>query len=470
MPRAPEAGIEADEFRSLNGGYLKDRRSPPDEGSLVWRKLGAAYGRRVGLERLFDSAEAGEVDDTRLEEALIALGVYLHDHHVERLKRITQDQDVVGRVLAEQGERHPDTPQHHLRAGPALDIAIHPNKDSPWPFSRWKEMAEFSEYEYADGCVRFRGMLLRPGDVILANLNLDSNVVFSAPIDPQSGFPHSGLLAILDEGDRRIPVVIETYEKGVRPVPLSVFFNPRFIAYAEVYRHCRMTDDHRAGVSGVAMEIVRRAHGYNFNSMDTDRDYLGCTTLMKVIYEGVGAPPVVPRGGIRHAIVRENMTDLGFVETDVQSPVDFILDTDFECIGVVDNNQLERMWARELVGLHFRRRFESGYRNPGRVPLLYHVNHWAIGHLRRRGILSPLIALAAGFNHLSLPKGPARLMALLGLTEAELTKSVRKLVPLLRSRLDESSAPDFEAMLADPEVVDRLTRTLKVRWLEPRSG
>ena len=71
--------------------------------------------------------------------------------------------------------------------------------------------------------MRYRGVEFTPGDVLLANVNLDGNGVYTTLSDPKSFSSHSAFFAVLKHDGRRFPVVVETYEKGLRPVPLSVF-------------------------------------------------------------------------------------------------------------------------------------------------------------------------------------------------------------------------------------------------------
>ncbi|MGB0318683.1 MAG: hypothetical protein ACPGAD_07570, partial [Pseudomonadales bacterium] len=53
--------------------------------------------------------------------------------------------------------------------------------------------------------------------------------------------------------------VVETYEKGLRAVPLCVFLNDRYISYAEVYRHRELLDGAPAEASALAHDALAEA-------------------------------------------------------------------------------------------------------------------------------------------------------------------------------------------------------------------
>ena len=82
------------------------------------------------------------------------------------------------------------------------------------------------------GCVIGASTFSR-GDVLLANVNLDGNGhlhVVEQRATPRSFSSHSAVFRHPRniDGDR-FPVVIETYEKGVRPVPSECFSRPAFL-------------------------------------------------------------------------------------------------------------------------------------------------------------------------------------------------------------------------------------------------
>ncbi|MDZ7825199.1 MAG: YiiX/YebB-like N1pC/P60 family cysteine hydrolase [Gammaproteobacteria bacterium] len=282
--------------------------------------------------------------------------------------------------------------------------------------------------------------------------------------------PHSAVFVILEgEGDgQRYPAVIETYEKGLRAVPLCVFLNARYISYAEIYRHRGISDADVARVSQVAYAALDVARGYNFDTLDDDRAYVCCTTVARQLYQDLGLPVLEEFGTVEHPGIRANLQrlDYHFLER-FFTPVDFVRSPLFELVGWVDNNQPARLVTRELVEARFRHCFATGTIDPDRMPLMARINHFGIGHMRRRTLLGRLVSRVMGFDHVSLPKGPDRILAIVEPLEAELGRAVRALMPEVEERLAATEVLDLDAWLDDPQLRRRVADLLPLRWLDP---
>ena len=371
-------------------------------------------------------------------------------------------------ILARQGKRCPHTPALHASAGPDLDLKIEVNRDSPWPFERWREQAGFSEYEFVGEGVRYRGLELMPGDLLLPNVNLDGNFVYSAISDPKGFCPHSALFGIFEHEGRRFPTIVETYEKGLRAVPLCVFVNERYISYAEVYRHRDLPTDAYAKVNAWLAGAIDRAKGYNFDTTDTDQTYVCCTSVTQQFYAAMGLEVVGPPGAIRDAGIRQTMTTLDYPWLDAfLTPIDFVLSPLLECVGVIDNGQMTRLVTREFIERRFRHCFSTGRIDPDRMPLHARVIFFGIGQMRRRTLIGRLVSMIMGFDHENLPKGPDRILAIVEPLEAELGGAVRKLMPEVSARLDEVDPDAIEDFLADPTLCARAEALLPMKWIHP---
>jgi len=414
-------------------------------------------------ERLLDDATLDPADRV---QALLDLAVRLKPGQVERLRARTPGGDGVARVLAAQGQR--DASAAHLQdlAGPDLDLKIEVNRDSPWPFARWREQEAFADYRFEADGVRYRGLLLRPGDLILPNVNLDGNFVYSALADPKGFCPHSAVFVILQARGRRWPAVIETYEKGLRVVPLCIFLNSRYIDYAEIYRHRHLDGASVGHVSDVAYAAVDVAQGYNFNTLDDDRAYVCCTQVVRQLYQDLGLPVPDAFGAIVDPGVRDSMARLDYPHLDVFfTPVDFVRSELFNLVGWVDNGRPAKLVARELVEQRFRDRFSRGSLDPARLPLMVRLTHFAIRQVRARTRLAPLICAVTGFDHITLPKGPDRVLAIVEPLEAELGRAVRGILPEVERHLALSDDLDLHAVLAHPGLRSRADALLPMRWM-----
>ena len=455
-----------DEIREANRAYLALPRHEGDARAILARKLETAFWRRATLDRLLRAGESEVAEPDGLAEAILALGLHLGGGDLDRLRRIVGGGEPYGRVLAQQGVRWPRTPEVHDLAGPDVDLKIQANRDSPWPLEKWRKITAFSEYRFEGGAIHYRGLVLWPGDVILANVNLDGNFVYSSLSDPKCVFTHSAVVTVFQEGARRFPAVVETYEKGVRAIPLSIFLNARFLAYGELYRHRGLTLAHGERLAAAAAAMVRDTRGYNCTSWSDDRAYLSCTAVGRFLLEDVGLDGVGPRSAIVHPRVRENLALVGYGHFEpFFTPVDYLLNPYFTLVGVVDNNQFDRLLARELVEQGFRRGFETRRLEPRLLPPEYLVNRFALGQIRARTALGGVISRAVGFTPRNLPKGPDAMMAGIVPAEKQFGKAVRKLLPAVATHVAREGRFSFEETMADPHLQDLRDQALRLRWL-----
>lgn len=440
---------------------------------MLHEKLRGAQRRAARRDALLEAAArevgAGNAPCPRtLVDSLLAIGVRLDDDALARLETLVPEPALRAEVLAAQGRRCPHTPDLHALAGPDLDLEIEVNRDSPWPFERWREDERFAAYHFEDGGVRYRGLHLKPGDLLLPNVNLDGNFVYSALSEPKGFCPHSALFAILEHDGRRYPAVVETYEKGLRAVPLCVFLNERYISYVEVYRHRDFEDDHARRASEILGGAIERARGYNFDTTDADDVYVCCTSVTQQFYAALGLEEVREIGAIRDEGIRANMQALDYPFLDAfLTPIDFVLCAHLDFVGHVDNGQPARLFAREFVERRFRHCFSTGRIDPDRMPLHARLNHFGIRHMRARTMLGRLVSRIMGFDHSNLPKGPDRILAIVEPLEAELGGAVRRMLPEVEARLGELETRDVADFLADPALNARADALLPMRWLRP---
>ena len=468
---APSRPASLEQLSSRNAAYLERPRS--DAWSVLFAKLSTGLWRRRQCRLLLDDAidrkAAGDAVDARaLIDRLLATGVCLDDEALAALEGLVPEAGLRAEILARQGRRCPDSPTLHASAGPDLDLKIEVNRDSPWPFERWREQAGFSEYEFIGEGVRYRGLDLMPGDLLLPNVNLDGNFVYSAISDPKGFCPHSAMFGIFEHDGRRFPTIVETYEKGLRAVPLCVFVNERYISYAEVYRHRDLPTDDYARINGWLADAIARAKGYNFDTTDPDQTYVCCVSVTQQFYEAFGLQVVGPPGAIRDEGIRQTMTSLDYPWLDAfLTPIDFVLSPLLDCVGVIDNGQMARLVTREFVERRFRHCFSTGRIDPDRMPLQSRLIFFGIGQMRRRTLIGRLVSLIMGFDHENLPKGPDRILAIVEPLEAELGAAVRKLMPEVTARLDALEPDAIEDFLADPELCARADALLPMKWIRP---
>lgn len=453
-------------LREVNAAYLGFDRSGAGAEAVLERKFSAAFWRRRFLADLV--AAAGRWSPRRrdgLADALVELRVAIPADVRGRLAALVGDRQAWARVLAAQGERSVDAPGLWLAAGPGVDLKIQANRGSSWSFEKWRRQPVFSEYAFRGDGVIYRGLEFRPGDVLLSNVNLDGNGLYTTLADPKTFCSHSALFAILEHDGRRFPSVLETYEKGVRPVPLNVFLNPRFSAYTEVYRPRGLVPGASARVNAAARQCIDRVEGYNFDTEDPDGTYLSCTSVPRTILAEAGLDWIETKSALAHPRIQANLARLGYEFFRFFAPVDYLLDPGLECVGWVDNHHFPRLLTRELVETRFRELFAERVIEPARFPFMYPFNLWGIGQIRRRTPLGRLISKVEGFDHVSLPKGPDRVLAVITLAEAQLGAAIVKTHPLVEAYLAPLERFDLAAARGDPALMAGVRSNLDLPWL-----
>lgn len=451
--------------KEINQNYREIQRHRMPAEEVVELKLKIIFWRSRLLDALLRHPPAW-INDHREEllETLFALNVYLPSHQ-QNLALGLLGQRALAELLANQGI----TPKGHSDleeiSGPGVSLNIVANRNSSWPFSKWRRNRLFGRYQYEQEGVRYRGVFFRPGDVLLANVNLDGNGVYTSLSDPKSFSSHSAFFAILEADHMRFPVVIETYEKGVRPVPLNVFLGPSFSSYVEIYRHNDYSPRHATSINQAAMDFIQNVRGYNFDSEDPDPTYMSCTAVIRFMHQYARLKPAQSKSKIQHPRIQANLSRLGFTYFDFFAPVDFLLNDCFHCVGYVDNNQIDRLLARELVDREFRQRFIERELDPDKFPFPAKLNRWGIDHIRRQSLVGKIIGAIEGFDNDSLPKGPDHLLAVIKLAEKQIGKAIKATRDALQPVLTDMDALDTAQLLNDSRVRQAFQNSFDLPWL-----
>jgi hypothetical protein len=113
----------------------------------------------------------------------------------------------------------------------------------------------------------------------------------------------------------------------------------------------------------------------------------------------------------------------------------------------------------------FRERFSRGRLDPARLPLTVRLLHFGSRQIRARTLLGTLVSVVTGFDHITLPKGPDRILAIVEPLEAELGRAVRGILPDVERHLAPIDDLDLHAVLANPGLRKRVDALLPMRWL-----
>jgi hypothetical protein len=450
----------------INEAYVKLQRTGQEAQEIVNLKLSTIFWRSRFLERFLTrppSWAAARQEITLL--ILKALHVALSPQQLQIAAKLLEP-PAMAQLMAAQGKSTPGFPGLDRESGPGVELNIVANRGSSTPYEKWRKNELFGRYEFEGDGVRYRGVFYRPGDVLLANVNLDGNGVYTSLSEPRSFSSHSAFFAILEHDGRRLPVVIETFEKGVRPVPISVFLGPKFCSYVEVYRHREYSEQNASRLNQAAAEMIDSVLGYNFDTEDPDPAYVSCTSVGRFLHKAAGLKPADTISRLSHPQIQANLGELGYTWFDLFGPVDFLLNDYFECVGFVDNNQPERLLARELIDQEFLRHFKSCGLDAGQFPFPSKINRWGLGHMRKQTMLGRLFGWFEGFTADTLPKGPDELMAAIKPVEKQMGKIILKTRETVEEVLADTDHLDMAVFNADERILECLQQNFKLPWLQ----
>ncbi len=464
--------------RAISQAYNELDRSQYEALQLVDLKLKVSFWRARVLDEVFNrqphwhaglSADELETEQDVTLQILLCLDLKFTPAQLERAAQLLP-LPLSAQLRAAQGIPTAGFPEHDDIAGPGVELNIVANRGSGTPYEKWREDERLSRYRYEKDGVRYRGILFRPGDILLANVNLDGNGVYTSLSEPRSCSSHSAYFAMLEHAGRKLPVVIETYEKGVRPVPLSVFLGSKFCSYVEVFRHREYGAGHAAAVNQAAAEFIENVRGYNFDCEDQDRNYMSCTSVGRFLHQAAGLCPSPRVSRLDHPRVRRNLGKIGFRYFAYFGPVDFLLSDCLHCVGTVDNNQVNKLVARELIDRQFQRHFANSDIDIRRFPFPYRLNLWGLRQMRRKTLIGRLIGWLEGFNAETLPKGPDDLLALIVLAEKQVGKCIRQVHAAIADVLAGYEQLDMNRFSADARVEHALQQHFNLPWLPQLSS
>jgi hypothetical protein len=458
-----------DWINAINEAYLALRRPGQDAQKIVDLKLRAIFWRSRLLELLLTKPPAWLTGENSAGlDVFVALNVHLSPQQLALAGQLL-DQESMAKLMARQGKATTGYPGLDRESGPGVDLKIVANRGSSMPYEKWRENDLFSRYEYEEEGVRFRGVSFRPGDVLLANVNLDGNGVYTSLSEPRSFSSHAAFFAILEHDGKRFPVAVETYEKGVRPVPLNIFLGPDFCSYIEVYRHGDYRAEHAPEINRAAAGFIDSVRGYNFDAEDSDPTYMACGSVGRFMHRAAGLQAARTISKLSHPRVQSNLATVGYHFFDYFGPVDFLLNECFYCQGVVDNNQVERLLARELIDQEFMRQFSNRDVDSSKFPLMFSLNRWGIGQMRRETLVGKLVCLIEGFTADNLPRGPDDLLAMILIAEKQIGKSIIRTRATIEEVIAEYEDLEMESLKTDPRMVKALQNNLSVPWLQEKA-
>jgi len=372
---------------------------------------GIAENRNAIIERM---RFLQKLDVKLSQESIDLIIKYFGNHHDKELEH-----ELI-KLLALQGQHDAiryvakgrDRSEAIKIAGPSKTMHMVANFSCGEPFSRWSKRIAYKSYFYEGSGVYYRGIYFKPGDIVLSNVNLDGNGVYTAMGTPHNLFYHAAIFGMVNG----VPAVAESYEKGVRLVPLSEFLTPLFSSYIEVIRlnsyeegEAQFATKINNAMSTIEQDVV----GYNFDTEDEDRRYLACTRIPSFVYEKAGYKPFEARSTFSGRM-RENLSAFGFTYGKYLAPLDLLTDPQFHVIGVIDNNHYAKSITRELCERGMRRMFEHRIVSQAKFPLSFKIDAFFASKIQRGTPLGHAIGIFLSHSPKNIPKGNPLTLAAVG--------------------------------------------------------
>ncbi len=285
-----------------------------------------------------------------------------------------------------------------------------------------KAIEGLDQYEFLDPyTVRFRGQVLKSGDLFAADLALPSDGGLGTFLTPRSHFTHGALFVVLEVEGKRFPVVLEMHEKGNRIVPLANFLGEHTY-YAETYRVANPPADWGRKLSDEVQKMMNGERlSYDFQARDVpvggilpaEQMCATCTTLPQIILKRTGVEIPLEKSSVIPGAKR-NLDYLGMTMVDgVTMPTD-VARSGLELVGVFDNRRLKENLSRELTIGHAEATGSAGHgMSHGDLDLLQlPQGHFLMKALELNvaqgrglvGMLAPLVVPAFGFQVTEIPK------------------------------------------------------------------
>lgn len=342
-------------------------------------------------------------------------------------------------------------------AGPSRELSLIANAPSKFTFDKWSQDEEFTKYRFISingkSGVRYRGVDLLPGDVLLCNVNRNGNGVYTFLCEPRSYAYHLGVFAIIDHETGPLPAIIEAYKLGVRAIPLSSFFTPKFNSYVEICRLKNQPTDFGTKINAYAAIIENEVRGYNFDTEDPDRRYLACTTVASLMFEKAGVAPISTKSGYtQNQKVQRSLRNVDFVLPAFLSLSDFLVDERMEVVGVIDNGHFDLSLARELCERHFVKSLQRMEMSVSKLPPMVAISRFAIRAIRSGSLLGRIIGFFAGFTPSNLPKGPEKVLAVIEFYEHQLKAAVKSFAPVLLTLWKQDELINVQVLVEDSRI------------------
>lgn len=301
-----------------------------------------------------------------------------------------------------------------------------PYKKSKWDRLEWTKFDEFKTYTFTEAGVKFRDKEFLPGDIFIVTPNTLTGGLFTAFATPSSSLGHLALFLILEIDNEKFPAVIETYEHGVRAVPLKEFLIASYINYIEVFRCHKITKDQYPKINSSYTYLKKKCYGYSFYIDDRDENYFTCTRVASELFQYLEIDCVQRYSFFDHASMNDNFVKMGHNLKSFLQPEDFARNNHFEMIAIVDNLKFEENISRYMALSEYAKSFKKKDMDLRKISYLFSCLSNIAMLIFKHKLLADLILPLFGYNERNLPRGPAFLLSYYFYVDLFLPKIVKE--------------------------------------------
>jgi hypothetical protein len=358
------------------------------------------------------------IDRSKISSAKIYENEYLLRFMNERIVNRIEAAKQKGQV--EEFYFEPLLAESQIYSNKTSPIEIRPNKTlsfygtkaSDIKLEDWIDDPEFSRYDFKDDSVNFRGLTLKPGDVILNHPTDKPGGTFTSLAKENNSFSHAAIVVFLNREGRKIPIVIDEHERGARAVPLSVYLSPQVVSYAEIFRTANdlWNKTHQIRLNEEANFILNMEFPYDLTG-STKSDALSCVELVNLLYQLCGLKSVPVTAGFSNETYK-NIMRFGKIKNDFVTPTQLAMSPYFKNIGYIDNKEpLSQIIANEIILKVFRDRMAHGVLKAKGYPFAKDIGLSAIEEIHNpRSVIGDVLLSFTGFRRSNFPRGSKELL------------------------------------------------------------
>lgn len=464
---------------AINDYYAALPRPAMGAEELMQARYDAQFARTRAARHLLAKATAeaagGVLSPARyadLLQSLDELNLRLRPEQIEGLRALhpgaldRRGAACAANLVSHQGDPSLDlrgtVAQEILRSGPSRILPIPPLDPSRWTFARWSSLAGQDWYDERGGAVHFRGLELRPGDVIMMDAASPMAAPLGSMLTPHLPASHLGVFFLAPTAaGGTVPAVMEITARGLRSVPLNTYFSPWFSTYVEVFRHRAMTENERRRLPGVFTSLSARQFTYDLMASGKP-DHVVCTDLANMVFAAVGLPVVAPASRLRPGIIGTLEPLSAQPVEPVLAPTDYMRSALLEHVGVLDNNRLSRDLSYELLSHALTPTWEQKRLSIEALPPKFEQRRKRMAIALSGSLLGRILLRLSGFGpDERLPLVTAPQLAFLATVTGAMARAADALEPVVAQRLEAVDTVDVATLAADPVVAPLLQKSIQ---------